>query len=270
MASDRGIFAQAKTGVQNAGGKLRDFSDLAKAGAHNTAAAWHGMGRTAAGGAFRSGVAETFGFVYGGPNNSDYRGFLGIKDHDFKGNFRKARNVRRAAMKWKASPNASFLRKQAVGMKYAMRSAPGRALKSAVGSMAGKAIFPAFTAVSMYSAYQEGGVGAALKAGATEAAVWGGLKLAGAIIGSTTTAAIGGVAALGFGYHALGTAAKSYRKGLQNLEMGAPVKDPYGTTATLRARSLQALNSSAVNGRMAMGNEALLMHDSAYSPAFGR
>jgi len=47
---------------------------------------------------------------------------------------------------------------------------------------------------------------------------------------------------------------------IRAMEMGAPISDQYGTISTLRQRSLAAIQNSHVNGRMALGNEAALLH----------
>jgi hypothetical protein len=47
---------------------------------------------------------------------------------------------------------------------------------------------------------------------------------------------------------------------IRAMEMGAPIADQYGTISTLRQRSLAAIQNSHVNGRMALGNEAALLH----------
>ena len=49
-------------------------------------------------------------------------------------------------------------------------------------------------------------------------------------------------------------------KQVRGLELGAPIQDPFGTISTLRQRSLQAIQNTHVNGRMAFGNEAALLH----------
>jgi hypothetical protein len=49
-------------------------------------------------------------------------------------------------------------------------------------------------------------------------------------------------------------------KQIGSLELGAPIQDPFGTISTLRQRSLSAIQNTHVNGRMALGNEAALLH----------
>jgi hypothetical protein len=54
--------------------------------------------------------------------------------------------------------------------------------------------------------------------------------------------------------------AAARHKQVRSLELGTPVLDQFGTIATLRQRSLSAIQNSHVNGRMALGNEAALLH----------
>jgi hypothetical protein len=53
-----------------------------------------------------------------------------------------------------------------------------------------------------------------------------------------------------------------YMKKHARLEMATPLIDQFGTVATMRQRSLQAINNSKINGRTALGAEGLL----TYSP----
>jgi len=277
MPAQQGKFSRVKAGAKGFGEGMRHVGDLGLAGTGSVRQAWRGMASNAYGGAFRAGVAEAFGFQYAGPNHGTYRGFLGWKDTPVAeaiGESRKSSHqAYRLARKHRLSQAASRkLAKESfrAGVKRNIAKGGVKMLGRTAGAMAGRAIFPAFTAYSIYEGYQSGGIIGAAKAGATEAAIWGGFKLAGAVLGGASTTIVGAAAAGLAGYYAVGEAAQAHVKGLRSLEMGAPVKDPYGTGATLRARSMQALNSSAVNGRMAMGNEALLMHDSAYSPGLRR
>lgn len=48
------------------------------------------------------------------------------------------------------------------------------------------------------------------------------------------------------------------------LEMGRPAIDMYGTAATMRQRSLAAIQDSKLNGRVAIGNEATLQYRSYF------
>ncbi len=46
----------------------------------------------------------------------------------------------------------------------------------------------------------------------------------------------------------------------KSINLGTPIVDPYGTGATMRSRSLQAIQSSPINGMGALGNEASLLY----------
>lgn len=134
----------------------------------------------------------------------------------------------------------------------------------------GKAVPVAFTGLLMYQGYQEGGVTGAI-AGGAESFLWSaayhaGTMLGGAGVATAATVATGAavVAAAGYGYYAYGEAAQEYTKKLRHLELGGEVVDPFGTGATIRQRSLRALQNTHINGRMAMGNEAVLLHEGAF------
>lgn len=49
-------------------------------------------------------------------------------------------------------------------------------------------------------------------------------------------------------------------KRARKLEFGGPTLDVFGNMATMRMRSLQALQRSSLNGRYSMGNEAAALH----------
>jgi len=55
---------------------------------------------------------------------------------------------------------------------------------------------------------------------------------------------------------------KSYRREHAGVQMGTPSVDPFGNNATMRQRSINAIQNSRLNGRTALSNEAALM----YSP----
>lgn len=123
---------------------------------------------------------------------------------------------------------------------------------------------PAMTAAAMYSGYQQGGVTEALKQGFSSGAEWAAFSLATKVLGGTALYGIGAITAAGYGAYQFGQASRQYRQRLRHIEMGASMIDPFGTSATLRQRSLQALNNSHINGRLAVGNEAILLHDGSY------
>jgi len=152
------------------------------------------------------------------------------------------------------------------GVRAAFKGAGGK-----MGGMgiAGHALGVGFAAHAMYTGYQEGGVTGAVGAGVRFGAEWGAMRagialLAKAGIGAGVLAPLAIAAGGAYGFYQFGEAAQEYGKQMKSLEMGAPIVDPFGTVATTRQRSLMALNNTHINGRMAMGNEGILMHDGAY------
>ena len=116
-------------------------------------------------------------------------------------------------------------------------------------------------------AYREGGIGAAAGQ-AAEGAAWGvAWELGGSVLGKianpATAIAVAG-AAVGYGAYQFGEAAQRHGKKMRKLEMGGEVIDRFGTMASVRQRSLAALNNTHINGRMALGNEAAITHTSMF------
>ncbi|MAE81783.1 MAG: hypothetical protein CMB80_03525 [Flammeovirgaceae bacterium] len=114
-----------------------------------------------------------------------------------------------------------------------------------------------------------GTIGRAATAGGLAGWAWGiGLGGVGAVtatlLSPISLAVMGATAVAGQAadFYERGTKAGMRERQVRNLEMGAPVADPFGTISTLRQRSLSALQNSHVNGRMALGNEAALLHSS--------
>ncbi len=139
--------------------------------------------------------------------------------------------------------------------------AAGGISKLGVGKAIGGAIFPAFMAHSAYQGYQQGGVVGAAKNVAFDAAMWGAIRSAGSLLMNPVTIAGAAVAAAGYGYYKYGENVRRFGKRLRAVEMGADVIDTYGTIATTRQRSLAALQNSHINGRLALGNEASILHN---------
>jgi len=158
----------------------------------------------------------------------------------------------------------------------------GKLTKGHVG-WKGRAFGLGLTAFSVYQGYKEGGVSGAIRSGA-EALVqdyavgagfkalgigmkgvgtYAGVALAGAAIGATIGGAIQGVApwgvnASGAGWMAMlaRPAVAEHSKKLAHVEMGRPVLDQFGTVATMRQRSIQAIQNSKINGRSGLSHEA--------------
>ncbi len=114
-----------------------------------------------------------------------------------------------------------------------------------------------------------GTLGKVATAGRAAGIAWGiGLAGVGAVtatlLSPISLAVMGATAVAGQAadFYERGTKAGMRERQVRNLEMGAPVADPFGTISTLRQRSLSALQNSHVNGRMALGNEAALLHSS--------
>jgi len=138
-----------------------------------------------------------------------------------------------------------------------------RANKLAIG---GNALGLAAMGYSMYQGYKEGGLVGAAKEGVIGAATWGAVKgtwnyaMGAGNLAMGAGLGIGAVAAGAYGYYRAGEAGQKYAKRLRNLEMGADIVDNFGTMSTMRGRSIDAIQSSRVNGRNGLGNEAALMH----------
>lgn len=152
-------------------------------------------------------------------------------------------------------------------------SRPGRSAL-AIGTAT---IGPAFYVMSAYQGYQQGGIGGAVKSvaefaaidytiGAAIGAIKGTAIGAALKTGALATGMIGG-GALGI-YSATGGSmtdfaapwVNEYSKKHSALEMGTPFVDNYGSAATMRQRSLHAIQNSKLNGRSALGNEARLTY----------
>ncbi len=142
----------------------------------------------------------------------------------------------------------------------------GKAAKGGIkANWMGNAVGLAFVGYDAYQGYKEGGVLGAAKNTATSAISWGLMRgawnMAAGTLGSVPVAI--GAAAVGgaYGYYRMGEAGQKYSKNLKKLEFrGADIGDTFGTMATMRQRSLNAIQNSHVNGRMALGGEAAMMH----------
>ena len=136
-----------------------------------------------------------------------------------------------------------------------------------------------FLAYGAYQGYQKGGIGGAVKHMATDIgftyALGAGLKTVGLAAGGLGMAAgVGlGLGAMGIGAHIARGGSPGimvrpwlhdYKKKHATLEMGMPAIDQFGTMASMRQRSLNAIQNSRINGRSALGNEALM----TYTPYF--
>lgn len=130
----------------------------------------------------------------------------------------------------------------------------------------GRAFGLAYAGYAAYQGYQEGGLtGAAIGVGKTaaEGYVFGAALKALGGAARFGLPVLAGAAIVGGGLYGRAKAAEigkeRYRRHTQ-VEMGTPVLDPFGSVATMRQRSLRALNNSRLNGMTALGNEASLMY----------
>ena len=126
--------------------------------------------------------------------------------------------------------------------------------------------------MSAYHGYQQGGVGGAAVETAKHIGISYAMGAAWSVAGGALSVAAGvgiaGAAAAGAGYLASGGSAMDafrpymakHARRHAGLEMGTPMVDNFGTTATMRQRSLAAIQNSKLNGRSALGNEAALSY----------
>lgn len=149
----------------------------------------------------------------------------------------------------------------------------------------GRLLGPAFLAITAYQGYKEAGPWGAVRetgkslatsytfGAVTKALGIGGLGsavgYAGIGIGLGIGAAVGadyafrGITPFGGGSLfslVARPAVAAHMRRHQEVEMGRPVIDQFGTLATMRQRSLAAIQSSKINGRSALSNEATLMY----------
>lgn len=143
------------------------------------------------------------------------------------------------------------------------RKLPGGMMSQGKFAFASRLFGIATLGVSAISGYQENGMAGATMHVAKDAATWGAMR-AGWSVGKgvlTNPWFLAG-ASIGAGAYAgykIGQASREKARRIRNVEMGGEVIDRFGTLSTIRQRSLMALNNSHVNGRMALGNEAILL-----------
>lgn len=217
------------------------------------------MQQSALGRAFYAGTAESLGFEV---HNGRVGSFLGLKDTfvDMGGDrqlkaFKQAKKF--GQNPWRAAAKSTVRAANKVGVKGSAKWAARFAGRTTM-----KAIPLLSTAYFAYSGYQEGGVMGAI-GGVGESILWSsGIRAVGAVTGPLMYG-VAPLAAVGLATYALGEAGRGHRKSLRTLEMGGgKILDALGSAgaATSRQRSMMALNNTHLNGRMAMGNEALIMH----------
>jgi len=233
--------------------------------------AWDWMGKSQAGVSLQRGITESFGWHTGKTTGGAVvnEGFLGWKtvarenwaDH-LEGRLKKGNLATKVGEK-STEDIIKNLRTNPGSAKasHLFKGGKGAALKMG-GKFAMKAFPLAMTGMFAYQGYKEGGITGAVGGVAESIAYSAAFHYMGATLSNPLTWIVAGGAAVGVGAYAAGEKAQAYRRGMKTLEMGANVVDPFGTAATLRQRSLMALQNSKINGRMGLGNEALIMHRS--------
>jgi hypothetical protein len=209
------------------------------------------LGSTAAGRAFQQGFAENLGVMF---EHETVKGLGKVTMSYGFGGWRALTSTPKVfGPVAGVHPNMVRAAEKVFGQKLAKGKLLGK-----LGKMGGASLGVAGLAWGIYSGYKEGGVSGAIRETATQGLIWGGLRVASiALSGWGTPLAI----AIGIGYtgYQIGEVAGRYANRLRNIEMGAPIIDPFGTAATIRQRSLNALQNTHINGRSALGNESLLM-----------
>ena len=162
--------------------------------------------------------------------------------------------------------------------------------KGHIGKL-GRAFGIGLTVFSAYQGYKEGGAfgavkgtvgglaegyafGAGLKAlgiGMKGTGTYGAAALVGTVAGATVGGLMRGVTPWGVNAGSAGwmamlarPAVAEHTKKLAEVEMGRPILDQFGTIATMRQRSVQAIQNSKINGRSALGNEATYSYRSYF------
>jgi len=210
------------------------------------------IGRSALGGA-----AETLGFYTPGMTDQPVGSFLGIRETAQEMGIDRGRLSRAGKLARRGRFGAAA---RAIG-------GPGATGGGTAARFAGKTFMKSIPLLSSaffaYQGYQEGGTMGAL-GGLGESMLYSaGFRMAGTMLANPMTLTLGGLAAIGYGGYQLGEAAQRRGKGLRELEMSSDkIIDALGSAgaATTRQRAMMALNNTHINGRMAMGNEAALMH----------
>lgn len=234
------------------------------------------LGSSYLGRSLQMGAGEALGQFYGGRAF----GIAGTWNEGFLGMRGTLTNIR-AGMGPVAKPGMVYRTGRAMG--ESIPTASWNAMKHSAVGMGAKNVAK-FTAATAWKSmgllgtgfvaykggffaegYERGGiVGGA--AGIAESILFqAGLRAAGGAIFNPFTLTLAAGAAAGYGVYRFGEAAKEHVQSLNRLEFGGgQIMDAIGSAgaATMRQRSVMALQDTHLNGRMAMGNEALLMHTS--------
>ena len=139
-------------------------------------------------------------------------------------------------------------------------------LKEAKGFMGkgskllGPGIGLAFTAVSAYQGYKEGGIFGAAKEVGIQYGYNVAFRAAMNAFGGATSLPIATGLAVAYGTYKFGQNAGRYGRKSENLSFNKGFIDEFGTAATMRQRSLQAIQNSHVNSRSLLGGEGEVIH----------
>ena len=146
----------------------------------------------------------------------------------------------------------------------AEKIASKKALRFTAGKMFGSAIGMAFFAHDVYAGYKKGGLMGAVAGGAENIATFAAWEVGAAVLGGSLMWGTAGLAAAGVAGYALGETAINKEKRLRNLEFATGDSVFSAGAFTSRQRAMMALQNTHLNGRMALGNEAMLMHSSYF------
>jgi len=197
---------------------------------------WETLGTSAPG--LQKSLAQEFGFF---KNMDGGYGFMGINNSVFRDFFRPGG----------LPETADLVKARAI-------SITEKGVVGGIGTIGRGAFKMLPLASNLYEAYQgykeEGALGA-VKGFGRGVAMTMGIELLGPL---ALPAAL--VIGAGVGTYGYMNAAGKYGKKTRKLNMIQDQVDAFGTKATLRQRSLSALQNTHINGRMAIGNEAAIVH----------
>jgi len=264
-------------------GKIRqEFWSGVKQAPNYIERGWGHLQSTKLGRNFSTGFAEGFGFQFAdkptapdwikhagsersiakeaylraAPARHTYTGFMGLRNYGMEATAEKA------AWKSLSSGATSAITKE-IGEQTASKIGHITFGAAETIGFASRMVAPAIMAHTIYEGARHEGAWGGIKAAVDEGIGWGQFKIAESMLADISLGIAIPVtlaAAATVGTYAYGEAAHSYNKNLTHAEMGGNLVDPYGMNSTMRQRSLQALHNSHINGRMAIGNEAVLLH----------
>lgn len=220
-----------------------------------------GLQKSAMGKAASEGTLEALGWHY---EKGVSQGFLGTKNTSLARRYSGLRKADVGIFRSAGKAGYRTARSGVMSLRSQGLRAGAKSIGGGVGRFAMKSVPGLFTAYSVMEGYQEGGIWGGIKGGAESVAMNAAFRMAGAALGGATTPLMIAAAA-GYAGYKFADAARDYGRNLKKVNMGAPIVDQFGTIATTRQRSLQALQNTHINGRMALGNEGMLTHTNIYS-----